>query len=138
MRSAFGFVMLVAIFAAYWGYGRLLINGFRPRTVVTSLGEAELRQIFERTVASSGWKSGEREGKLVAQSPLVTGIRQQIVLIIEPELGGRTKAQIRVLRYSHRYGTPTKAHTLRLRINSFVSAVQKTDTTATIDDGVMR
>jgi hypothetical protein len=127
-----GIIMLVALVAAVYAYNSFKYRGFRPRTVRTNLSVDQLRLIFEQTVSGKGWTIVDDGNPVVAQSGLLAGIRQQISLRAVPADTG-SSAQIQVLRYSKKvFGGPTKAHTLRWRINAFLAAVQRADLDATI------
>ncbi|MDQ1743353.1 MAG: hypothetical protein QOE23_1692 [Pseudonocardiales bacterium] len=70
---------------------------------------------------------------VVAQSSLVAGTRQQIGLYTESTDGG-TRVRLVALRFRRKVltGTPTKGHTLRLRMNSFVDGVRQQDPSAQV------
>jgi hypothetical protein len=127
-----GIVLLGVIIAGTFWYNSFKSKGFRPRTVVTSLPPGELRSIFERTVAGKGWSIVDDGNPIIAQSTILAGIRQEIALRTTPVDNG-TRAEISVVRYSKKvFGGPTKAYTLRWRINAFLSAVQTADFKATV------
>lgn len=120
---------LVACTAAYETAKR---HAFRPRLVRTRLSAADLRGIFRTTVSGRGWSIIDEGNPIVAQSSLLTGVRQQIALHIDPG-DADTQAHIAVVRYSRRAlrGT-TKAHTLRWRMRAFLAAVRSADVSASI------
>jgi hypothetical protein len=125
-------LLIAVIVAARVAYASFKLRGFRPREVYTTLSAAQLRWIFNNTVAGHGWSVVDDGNPVVAQSTLLAGIRQQIALQID-DTGNRTRARIAVLRYSKKvFGGATKAYTLRWRINAFINEVQRTDTSASI------
>jgi hypothetical protein len=127
-----GIILLAVLIGAAIAYNSFKYRGFRPRTVQTSLSAEQLRVIFEQTVCGTGWTIVDDGNPIVAQSGLLAGIRQQIALNTAPSATG-TAAEIRVLRYSKKvFGGPTKAHTLRWRMNAFLGAVQRADVQATV------
>lgn len=123
---------LVALTAVYETAKR---RAFRPRLVQTTLSAADLRGIFRTTVSGRGWSIIDDGNPIVAQSSLLTGVRQQIALHIDACAAGdrETEAHIAVVRYSRRAlrGT-TKAHTLRWRMKAFLTAVRSADVSASI------
>lgn len=127
-----GIILLAVLIGGAIAYNSFKYRGFRPRTVQTNLSVEQLRVIFEQTVSGKGWSIVDDGNPIVAQSGLLAGIRQQIALNTTPSATG-TAAQIRVLRYSKKMlGGPTKAYTLRWRINAFLGAVQRADLHATV------
>ena len=133
--TALGWVMLVGIFVAFFGYHAFLRSGMTSRTVMTSLGRDAVVDIFTRKVASAGWHLIEGDGQYVAQSSLATGIRQQMSLTFEvdPRHPDRLAARIQVSRFSKKIlGGPTKAHTLRIRRDAFCNGVRRADPTAVV------
>ncbi|MEO6088710.1 MAG: hypothetical protein ABIQ18_36930 [Umezawaea sp.] len=127
-----GIVLLAAFIAAGIGYNTFKENGFRPRNVTTRLSASQLREIFRRTVAGSGWSIMDEGNPMIAQSGLLAGIRQQITLQVD-EYEGTTRARIAVARYSKKVlGGATKAYTLRWRMNAFLGEVQRADHSASV------
>lgn len=133
MNAVLGIVGLVVLIGGYLKYTSWLEKSIRPRTVVTKLEAQQLRRIFGDKVATLGWKIVDDGNPMVAQSSLAAGIRQQISLKTEQD-GERTKLVVAPTRTVKKVlgGAPTKAHTLRMRLNSFVSAVQSADPTAKV------
>lgn len=137
--AALGFVYLGLIFVAYFAYYGFLRQGMRPRTVVTSLDERQITEVFIAKVAGMGWHvtdwcSENPDGRLIAESSLLAGIRQQIGLTIsaDPHRPGKLVVRVMVLRYSKKlFGGPTKAHTLRMRLSGFASGIKRLDPAAT-------
>jgi len=70
-----------------------------------------------------GWKLVDDDNPLVAQSPLLSGRRQQIAVEFQGEPNNRT-LRMTVPRLWTKNGMPYKAHTLRMRMNAFQRAVQ--------------
>lgn len=127
-----GLLVVVAVIAAYIGYVVWLGSGIKPRHISTTLGADALRSLFEQKVARAGWKLVDTGNPMVAQSSLATGIRQQIGLEVT-SVGDRTDVVIAPHRLVRKLtGVPTKAHTLRLRLNSFAAAVQAEDRSAVV------
>jgi hypothetical protein len=127
-----GIVLLAVLIAAGIGYNTFKENGFRPRNVTTRLSAAQLREIFRSTVAGKGWSIVDEGNPMIAQSSLLAGIRQQIVLHVE-EHENTTTARIAVARYSKKVlGGATKAYTLRWRMEAFLGQVQRTDHSASV------
>lgn len=127
-----GILLLAGIIAAAIAYNSFKYKGFRPRTVDTRLSAEQLQRIFCDTVSGRGWYVVDDGNPMVAQSSLLAGIRQQIALRTVPTATG-TKAHISVLRYSKKVlGGPTKAYTLRWRMNAFLDAVSRADVSATV------
>ena len=115
-------------------YQAWLFKAVKPRKVVTTASPEQLQELFRQKVATLGWSIVSDGDPLVAQSPLITGIRQQIALEVIEAGGGRTLAVVTVPRYVERvFGAPTKAHTIRMRISSFGSALRSLDSTAVIE-----
>lgn len=125
---------LIAVTALYETAKR---HAFRPRLVHTSLSDDDLRGIFRDTVSGRGWSIIDDGNPIVAQSSMLTGVRQQIALHTdtknEDRDDGGTEARIAVVRYSRKAlrGT-TKAHTLRWRMKAFLTAVRSADLSASI------
>lgn len=127
MEIVGGLVVLAVCIGAWIAYGNWLESGIGPRHFDTAVSPQALRELFHDRVARAGWKIVDDGNPLVAQSSLVTGIRQQIALTLSTTADGRTKVRVGADRWSTNYGIPSKAHTVRLRLNSFVSSVQAQD-----------
>ncbi|MDR1441791.1 MAG: hypothetical protein LBJ02_05290 [Bifidobacteriaceae bacterium] len=125
-------ILAACIFPFVWLYSTWLERGIRHRRFCTSLPPDRIRDIFVQKVASTGWSVVDDGNPMVAQSPLITGIRQQIRLTLQEAKDGRVSGSISVERWLAKHGTPTKGHTLRLRMEAFCTAVQREDPTATI------
>lgn len=108
-------------------YGSWIVKNIATRVVVTSLEPDQLRDIFVRRVAGNTWHIEDDGNPMVAQSSLVMGIRQQIGLGLSTAPDGRAVATVSVMRWTTKRGIPNKAHTLRMRLNSFVNEVQQRD-----------
>ena len=142
--AALGWVYLGIFVAAYVAYLGFLRSGMRPRTVVTSLSETQITEVFVAKVAGMGWHTTDwcwdnPDGRLVAESSLLSGIRQQIGLTIstDPRHPGKLVAKVMVKRYSKKlFGGPTKAHTLRMRLSGFASGIKRLDPGAQVTVGV--
>jgi hypothetical protein len=125
--AAAGILILVLVTGGYVAYGSWLTSGIRPRVFTTSLSAAQLRLTFGEKVARAGWKIVDDGNPMVAQSPLATGIRQQIALDLRAAPDGSVHVRVGPRRWVSRYGVPKKGHTIRMRLDSFVNAVQRTD-----------
>jgi hypothetical protein len=70
---------------------------------------------------------------MVAQGSLIAGTRQQIGLFTESTADG-TQVRVVALRFRRKVlgGTPTKGHTIRIRMNSFVDGVRQLDPSAQV------
>jgi hypothetical protein len=127
-----GILLLAGLIIAAIAYNSFKKNGFRPREVTTTLATGDLRAIFERTVSGKGWSIVDDGNPMVAQSSLLSGIRQQIALRVE-DAGGRRVARIAVTRYATKvFGGTTKAYTLRWRMSAFLAEVQRSDVSAAV------
>lgn len=126
-----GIAIFIGIVIAYVAirvvYGNWLEKGFRARTIETRLPIDQVRSIFVAKVARAGWKLVDDDNPLVAQSGLMAGRRQQISLRISSAADGLIKAHIEVPRFWRKNGIPYKAHTLRLRMNGFLTGVSAAD-----------
>ena len=129
IAALIAFVVVYVIISV--AYGTWLEKGFRTRRVVTRLSPEQLRDIFISRVARAGWSVVDDDNPIVAQSGLMAGRRQQIALSVARQ-GDWNVAVISVPRFWRKRGTPYKAHTLRLRMNSFLSAVTEADGAAQI------
>ena len=120
--GALAIATVAAIFYAQW-----LENSVRARVFTTNLTNAQVRHIFTDKVATKGWKVTEDGNPIIAQSSLATGKRQQIGLTTTPH-NGQTMVRIAPVRLIVRgrfIKIPSKAHTLRLRMDSFTKAIQE-------------
>ncbi|RZT87870.1 hypothetical protein EV383_4802 [Pseudonocardia sediminis] len=126
------FLLVVGFGVAAYAYDKFKTNGFRPRTVHTRLAPRDVVDAFARTVTGTGWTIVDWGNPVVAQSGLLSGIRQQIALRVEPGPTGCT-VQVFVPRYSKKVlGGATKAYTLRWRMSSFLTEVRRMDTNAMV------
>lgn len=123
-----GVVVLITVLAIWLVYTTWLKYGVRPRLFHTTLPADQVRAAFIDKVARTGWRVVDDGNPLVAQSPLVTGVRQQIALHIHA-VRGALVVDARPLRMQMKVisQTPTKGHTLRVRMNSFVKEVRRLD-----------
>ena len=132
-------VVAFVYFIVFFGVGVVVLNaysnylrsGMAARIVVTTLPAERVREVFVRKVAGSTWKITDDGNPMIAQSPLVTGIRQQIALETSQD-GGKCRATVEVIRWSEKSGTPNKAHTLRMRLSAFVKEIQLLDPRAQV------
>ena len=109
-----GIVIFILVVAGLFGlvtlYSKFLLSGMATRVVTTGLPIEQIRNVFVQKVAGSTWKIVDDGNPMIAQSPLLTGIRQQIGLEVEQN-GGRNMARVTVLRWTEKYGIPNKAYT---------------------------
>lgn len=130
MNTVVAILFIAAFIAGYVMYANWLKKGIRSRTYVTKASPDDLRRIFAAKVASSGWKVVDDGNPVVAQSPLITGIRQQIAMHMQQDDGG-IRVKIGPQRWVTKWGVPKKGHTIRFRLNGFESALRQLDSTAT-------
>lgn len=126
MASIAGIAVLVVLIGGYIMYGSWLTKGIQPRQFDTHLAPDVLRGMFSDKVARSGWKIVDDGNPMVAQSSLATGMRQQISLKVERSDGG-SSVHVGPQRWITKRGVPKKGHTIRMRLDSFVAAVQAQD-----------
>lgn len=130
--SIIAFIAFIGVAVAIRiAYGNFLRNGMATQIVVTTLPVDRVREVFVQKVAGSTWKITDDGNPMIAQSPLVTGIRQQIALETSQD-GGKCRATVEVIRWSEKSGNPSKAHTLRMRLNAFVKEIQLLDPSAQV------
>ncbi|QPL04565.1 MULTISPECIES: hypothetical protein [Actinomyces] len=130
-----GTIIFIAIFGGgfviFSVYTKFLTQGMATRVVVTTLPADRVREVFVQKVAGSTWKITDDGNPMIAQSPLITGIRQQIALETDQD-AGRCRATVEVIRWSEKYGAPNKAYTLRMRLDAFVKEIQLLDPSAQV------
>lgn len=119
-------IVLALVIIAWILYGNWLKKGISMRAFKSRLSPDQLRQLFEDKVCRSGWKIVDDGNPMVAQSSLVTGVRQQIGLRITEEEGLST-VLVGPERWISSWGVPKKGHTIRIRLNSFVESVRERD-----------
>lgn len=119
-------LFFVVIIGGYLAYAKWLEKGMAPREFSTTVSAETLRQIFVDKVARTGWKVVDDGNPLVAQSTIMTGIRQQLALTLSSGEGA-THVWFGPHRWVTSNGVPKKAHTIRLRMNSFEEAVRTLD-----------
>jgi hypothetical protein len=122
-----GIVILVVFIGAYIAYGNWLTNGIKPRVFTTSVSADQLRRTFVDKVARAGWKIVDDGNPMVAQSSLATGIRQQVALQLDTGSDGAMRVRVGPNRWVSRWGVPKKGHTIRMRMDSFVNTIQRSD-----------
>jgi len=139
MESAIGPLVMLVLVGGTIGYIIMLRKGIKARQFKTSLSVHEVREIFESKVARAGWKVIDDGNPMVAQSSLATGRRQQINLSTSANSDGTLSADIRPARIIVKYWfIPTKGHTLRTRMNSFIKAVTARDTSVVVNIADLR
>lgn len=127
MATAVAIVVLIAIFAVHFAYVSWLKEGIRPRVFSTSLDESSVRHLFSDRVARAGWKVVDDGQPMIVQSSLLSGVRQQIYLQTQRGEDGATQVKVGPSRWVTKWGAPKKGHTIRMRLDSFVSAVRSQD-----------
>jgi hypothetical protein len=127
MESALGIGVLIAFAAAYFAYASWLTKGIRARQFTTRLSVEQLHSLFGEKVARAGWKVIDDGNPMIAQSSLATGIRQQIAMVVQRNQDGTCTVNVGPQRWVTKWGVPKKAHTIRLRLDSFVTAVKAVD-----------
>ena len=137
METFLGISALVLLIGAYVAYTSWLTNGIKPRAFDTALPAERLRALFAGRVARMGWKVVDDGNPMVAQSPLATGVRQQIALKLRTNDGG-TSVIVGPQRWVTKWGVPKKAHTIRMRLDAFVAAAQAEDGVAHVRTGELR
>jgi len=137
METFLGIGALALAIGAYVAYTSWLTNGIKPRTFDTALPAERLRALFVGRVARMGWKVVDDGNPMVVQSPLATGIRQQIALNLRSK-DGRTSVVVGPRRWVTKWGVPKKAHTIRMRLDGFVAAVQAEDRQVHVMTGELR
>ena len=118
--------MFVAWFAMIIGYQSWLRNGVKPREFATQLSVEQVKQLFVQKVAHTGWKIIDDDNPMVAQSSMLSGIRQAISMQVTPH-GDGLAVRIWVSRLSVKglARVPYKAHTIRMRMNAFENVVAR-------------
>lgn len=121
--AVLGVLFIAALIGLYIAYTNWLRRGIRPREFVSNHSAEQLRQLFTDKVAGMGWKVVDHDNPMVAQSPLLSGLRQQISLQMTRE-GNAIRCRIAPTRvWTKGWGqVPYKAHTLRMRLNAFERA----------------
>jgi hypothetical protein len=137
METFLGIGALALAIGAYVAYTSWLTNGIKPRAFDTELPAERLRTLFAGRVARMGWKVVDDGNPMVAQSSLATGIRQQVALNLRAK-DGRTSAIVGPRRWVTRWGVPKKAHTIRMRLDGFMAAVQAEDRRVHVRTGEVR
>ena len=136
-----GIVIFILVVAGLFGlvtlYSKFFLSGMATRVVTTGLPIEQIRNVFVQKVAGSTWKIVDDGTPMIAQSPLLTGIRQQIGLEVEQN-GGRNMARVTVLRWTEKYGIPNTAYTLRMRLGAFVNEVQRLDPGAQVTEVALK
>ena len=127
MGAVAGIAILIALIGGHVAYGSWLTKGIRPRHFTTGLSVHEIRRIFDEKVARTGWKVVDDGNPMIAQSSLITGIRQQISLQTATDDAGRTTVVVGPQRWVTKWGVPKKGHTIRMRVNGFIASAKGSD-----------
>lgn len=135
MEALIGLGVIGGLVAVHMAYASWLTKGIQPRELTTRVPTGELRRLFELKVAGAGWKVVDDGNPMVAQSPLLTGIRQQIAMQVRDNADGTTTVRVGPQRWVTSWGVPAKAHTIRMRLNGFVTAVRSADGARRAADG---
>jgi hypothetical protein len=128
--GAGSFLLLAAVIAFGFYWTNLQNAGVRPRSFTTNASVDAITDAFDQKVGGRGWKIVEGGNPRVAQSSLATGVRQQIGLFYTRADDGSLAVAIAPIRVAKRgliFRRPTKAHTLRFRLNGFESALRSLD-----------
>lgn len=129
MEAFLGILLIGGFIVAYVKYQSWLKEGIRPRRLRTSLSPQQVKVIFDQTVAGRGWKAAAQGNVLVARQGIIGGglIRQEISAKVEPtdEVTHVTIAATKVTKKV--LGGYNQAHTVRMRMNRFVTAVGTQD-----------
>ena len=122
------FLILVLLIALVYAYRRGIKKGMAPRVFRTKLPQERLRALFEERVARAGWKIVNESDPIVAQAGVIVGAQQQIALHFgEVEGDDMTYAMVGPHTWIEGAFMPKKSHTIRMRLNSFMTAVQAED-----------
>lgn len=128
--------LIIVAIGAYFAYITWLKNSIKNRSFTTTATPDQVRAIFAEKVAKTGWKVVDDGNPMVAQSSLAAGIRQQLRLVTNTDATGQTAVQVgpsRIVTKGWFLRVPAKAHTLRIRMNSFVKAVSALDPAIEVD-----
>lgn len=119
-------IVLIAALVAYVPFLIWKVRVVRPKTFVSHLHPETIRTAFEAKVATTGWKIIDAGNPMIAQSPLLGGIRQQVALLLEPHAQG-VEGSYETIRYVKKVlsGVPTKGVTLGLRKSAFFKELKK-------------
>ena len=120
MEGALAAVVLVAFLIVGIAYNLWKRRAVKSQSFTSSADPDLIRDAFERKVATTGWKIVDDGNPMIAQSPLIAGIRQQVALNLTVD-GAHVRGQYVTLRYVRKMltGTPTKAVTLAARRSAF-------------------
>lgn len=133
MEFVAGIALLVGIFWAAWRYRKYLERSIAPRVIETALTAEQLLRVFDASVARASWTIIDTGNPRVAQSSIITEMRNQISLTIDGTEDGKQIAVVQIPRLVLQLGNaPAKTHTLRMRMNAFIDAVQACDDSARI------
>jgi hypothetical protein len=129
MGAVLGIAFFGGLIWAVVAYGNWLRRGVAARTIRTTLDPEHVRDLFASSVCTGGWRVVDDGNPVVAQSSLATGARQQLSMEVTATADGAYEASIWPNRLMVRTlsRVPTKAHTLRMRMNRFVQAVSAAD-----------
>lgn len=130
MSNVVFYGLIILAIGAYFFYVDWLKKSVLNRNFTTNASPDQVRALFNEKVAKTGWKIVDDGNPMVAQSSLAAGIRQQLRLITTTDANGQTVVQVgpsRIVTKGWFLKVPSKAHTLRMRMDSFVKAVTALD-----------
>jgi hypothetical protein len=97
-----------------------------PRAFTTTLDPATLRTVFDQAVGSWGWRVVAGPEPTVARSTRM-GEKQEITLVVQPAGVLQHYVQITPTKVAYSFRSPVKPHTIRLRVDRYLAAVQRLD-----------
>ena len=122
------FLILILLIGLVFAYRQSVRKGMAPRVFKTRLPQQRLRALFESRVARAGWKIVNESDPIVAQAGVIVGAQQQIALHFgENDDDDMTYAMVGPHTWIEGAFMPKKSHTIRMRLNSFMNAVQAED-----------
>lgn len=122
--------LIILLLVGFWFYRDWLFDSIKNRNFTTSASPEQVRELFTERVAKTGWKVVDDGNPMIAQSSLAAGIRQQLRLITNTNGSGQTSVIVgpsRIVTKGLFLRIPSKAHTLRIRMDSFVKGVRALD-----------
>ena len=80
VEAAAGIAVLAGLAVVYFSYDAWKRKAVASRSFTSTADPDLIRDAFERKVATTGWKIIDDGNPMIAQSPLIAGIRQQVAL----------------------------------------------------------
>jgi hypothetical protein len=120
VEVAAGVAVLAVLAVVYFLYDAWKRKAVASQSFTSTADPDLIRDAFERKVATTGWKIIDDGNPMIAQSPLIAGIRQQVALDLTLQAES-VRGEYSTLRYVRKMltGTPTKAVTLAARKSAF-------------------